>query len=147
MTSFAPPCGVLQARRRIARLVDEPAPAIDAQGIRPPAAYAIEDGRATGAAAVLVLRGELDMAAAAELRARLDAPTVVLALVVDLTGVTFIDSAVLKELLRAREQLAGRGVRLVLAGASHPVQRLLDLTHTSGLFEHAPDAAGALARF
>jgi anti-sigma B factor antagonist len=70
----------------------------------------------------------------------------VLALVVDLSEVTFVDSAVLKELLRAREELAGRGVRLLLAGSPHPLQRLLDLTRTSELFEHAPDVESAISR-
>ncbi|MGH2590646.1 MAG: STAS domain-containing protein, partial [Actinomycetota bacterium] len=55
-----------------------------------------------------VLQGELDMASAPELRARLEAPAGALALVVDLAAVTFIDSAVLKELLRARSELAAR---------------------------------------
>jgi anti-sigma B factor antagonist len=121
-------------------------PTIDAQGICPPPAYSIEAGPATGAAAVLVLRGELDLAAAPDLRERLQAPSGTRALVVELVDVTFIDSAVLKELLRAREELAGGGVRLVLAGTSRAVQRLLDLTRTSELFEHAPDVDGALTR-
>ena len=60
------------------------------------------------------------------------------ALVLDLSRATFIDSAVLKELLRARAELAERDVRLVLAGVAPPVRRLLDLTRTSELFEDAP---------
>jgi anti-sigma B factor antagonist len=130
----------------VEELDERSAPAVDAHGIRPPPAYVIEDGPATGAAAVLVLRGELDLAAAPELRARLEPRGVALAVVVGLADVTFVDSAVLKELLRARDELAGRGVRLVLAGSSPQVQRLLDLTRTSELFEHAPDVESALAR-
>jgi anti-anti-sigma factor len=64
--------------------------------------------------------------------------------VLDFTRATFIDSAVLKELLRARVELAERRVRLVLAGVPAPVRRLLDLTRTSELFEDAPDVDSAL---
>jgi anti-anti-sigma factor len=115
---------------------------IDDRGLRPPAAYAIRETTA-GGAAVLVLEGELDLAAAPLLRARVDeleAP----ALVLDFSGATFIDSAVLKELLRARAELAGRDTRLVLAGVPPPIRRLLDLTRTSELFDDAPDVESAL---
>jgi anti-sigma B factor antagonist len=114
---------------------------IDERGLRPPAAYTIRDGDA----GVLTLEGELDIAAAPELRARLDAASGDW-LVVDFTRATFIDSAVLKELLRGRAELAERGVRLVLAGVPAPVRRLLDLTRTSELFEDAPDLDAALRR-
>jgi anti-sigma B factor antagonist len=120
------------------------AASIDDRGLRPPAAYAIRDA-ATDAAAVLVLEGELDLAATPLLRARVDeleSPAVVL----DLRRATFIDSAVLKELLRARAELAAREIRLVLAGVPPPIRRLLDLTRTSDLFEEAPDVESALMR-
>jgi anti-sigma B factor antagonist len=117
------------------------AASIDERGLRPPAAYTIRDG-ATG---VLKLEGELDLAAAPALRKRVDAFDGQ-SLVLDFVRVTFIDSAVLKELLRARAELAERGVRLVLAGVPVPVRRLLDLTRTSELFEDAPDVDSALKR-
>jgi anti-anti-sigma factor len=113
---------------------------IDERGLRPAAAYAIHDAGEH----VLRLEGELDLAAAPELRRRFDEAGG--AVVVDLERVTFIDSAVLKELLRARVEMAERGARLVLAGVSAPVRRLLDLTRTSELFEHAPDVDAALKR-
>jgi anti-anti-sigma factor len=117
------------------------AASIDERGLRPPAAFSIRDG-GTG---VLRLEGELDIAAAPELRARFD-EVAGETLVVDFARVTFIDSAVLKELLRGRAELAERGVRLVLAGVPTPVRRLLDLTRTSELFEDAPDVDSALRR-
>ena len=119
---------------------------IDARGIRPPAAYTIADGDGPEGVSVLVLRGELDLAAAPILRTRVDEATGGRALVIDLAETTFIDSAVLKELLRARAELAANDVRLVLAGVPTPVRRLLDLTRTSELFDDAPDAATALKR-
>jgi anti-anti-sigma factor len=114
---------------------------IDERGLRPPAAYSIRDG-ATG---VLRLEGELDLAAAPALRKRIDEFDGEL-LVLDFAHATFIDSAVLKELLRARVELAERGARLVLAAVPTPIRRLLDLTRTSELFEDAPDVDNALKR-
>ena len=97
-------------------------------------------GARPSAVRVLVLRGRARSGgrAAAAGAGRRDRPPA-RALVLDLRGATFIDSAVLKELLRARAELAERDVRLVLAGVAPPVRRLLDLTRTSELFEDAPD--------
>jgi anti-anti-sigma factor len=94
---------------------------------------------------VLTLEGELDLAAAPALRKHVDEFDGE-SLVLDFARVTFIDSAVLKELLRARAELSEKGVRLVLAGVPAPVRRLLDLTRTSELFEDAPDVDSALKR-
>jgi anti-anti-sigma factor len=120
------------------------AASIDARGIRPPAAYSIAEGEGMPGVSVLVLHGELDLAAAPVLRARVDEAASGRGLVIDLTETKFIDSAVLNELLRARAELAANDVRLVLAGVPQPVRRLLDLTRTSELFDDAPDAATAL---
>jgi anti-anti-sigma factor len=117
------------------------AASIDERGLRPPAAYSIRD-RGPG---VIMLEGELDLAAAPELRTRLDGFDGQ-SLVLDFARTTFIDSAVLKELLRGRVELSERGVRLVLAGVPTPVRRLMDLTRTSELFEDAPDVHSALRR-
>jgi anti-anti-sigma factor len=127
---------------------DEPreAASIDARGIRPPAAYSIAEGRSGDRVTVLALRGELDLAAAPRLRARVDEVAAGRALVIDFSEATFIDSAVLKELLRARAELSARDVRLVLAAVPPPVRRLLDLTRTSELFEDAPDAETGIKR-
>lgn len=124
---------------------DEP-PIIDTRGIKPPAAYWIEERNAAPGVSVVIVRGEPDLAAAPLLRARVDAAVGGRALVVDLGETTFIDSAVLKELLRARAELAAHDVRLVLAAVAPPVRRLLELTRTYELFEHAPDAETALRR-
>lgn len=124
----------------------ERAATIDARGIKPPAAYSIVDGDGLADVSVILLRGELDLAAAPLLRARVDDAASGRALVLDLSETTFIDSAVLKELLRARAELAAQDVRLVLAGVPPPVRRLLDLTRTSELFDDAPDVTKALAR-
>jgi anti-sigma B factor antagonist len=108
--------------------------------------YAVEDRRAVDGVSVFALRGELDLAAAGRLRALVDGAHSGRALVLDLEAVTFVDSAVLKELLRARVELAASGVRLLLAAVPRPVRRLLDLTRTTELFESAPDAGAAVRR-
>jgi anti-anti-sigma factor len=119
---------------------------VDVRGITPPAAYSIAEGEAPAGVSVLVLRGELDLAAAPLLGGRVDQVAPGHALVIDLAETTFIDSAVLRELLRARAEMAARDGRLVLAAVPAQVRRLLDLTHTSELFEQAPDADGAIRR-
>ena len=122
------------------------APDIDSRGIRPPASFAIAERPAVPGIGVLGLEGELDLAAAPKLRARIEEAATGHALVIDLRRVTFIDSAVLKELLRARAQLSARDMRLVLAGVPRPVRRLLDLTRTGELFEDAENVDAALTR-
>ena len=117
---------------------------IDERALRPAAAYSISDAAVDGAS-VLVLEGELDLAATPLLRARVDEVGGG-ALVLDFRRATFIDSAVLKELLRARSEIAARDGRLILAGVPAPIRRLLDLTRTSELFEDAPDVESALRR-
>jgi anti-anti-sigma factor len=56
-------------------------------------------------------------------------------LVVDVRGVTFMDCAGVRVLLTARKQVEAAGGRLVLAGPSSAVSRLLELT---GLSEALP---------
>jgi anti-anti-sigma factor len=124
----------LDERRETAR--------IDAAGIKPPPAYAIADAPAPAGVVLLDLAGELDLAAAPALRGRVDAAEG--ALVLDFTHATFIDSAVLQELLRARAELSARGVRFMLAAVPRPVQRLLELTRTAELFVVAADAGEAV---
>ena len=123
----------------------QPPPIVEMREVTPPAAYSIAVREAAGVS-VLVLRGELDLAAAPQLSERVDAVAPGQALVIDLAETTFIDSAVLRELLRARAELAGRGGRVVLAGITEPVRRLLELTRTSELFDEEPDAATAIKR-
>lgn len=54
-------------------------------------------------------------------------------LVVDVGGLTFIDSSGISELLKLREQLADRGAEFELRNPSTTVRRVLEIT---GLLEH-----------
>jgi anti-anti-sigma factor len=119
---------------------------IDALGIRPPAAFEIESSQLRPGVSLLLCRGELDFAAAAVLRARVEALAAT-GLIIDLREVTFIDASALRELLIARGALERHGSRLVLSGVPSSVQRLLDLTGIAGLFETAPTRVQAVKRF
>jgi anti-anti-sigma factor len=119
---------------------------IHGRGVDPAGAFAVEELPSSDGVATLVLSGELDMAAAPAVRERVDAAAGRRALVIDLGEATFIDSAVLKELLRANAELARQDTRLVLAAVAPPVRRLLDLTRTAALFEIADDRDHAVRR-
>jgi anti-anti-sigma factor len=120
-------------------------PRIDALGIKAPPAFAIEEATATGGPTIIVLRGELDMAAATMIRRLVDGADRT-GLVIDLSAVRFADSSALRELLHARTAVAERGARLVLAEVPHAVRRLLEMTCTAGLFELSPSVEEAVER-
>jgi anti-sigma B factor antagonist len=118
---------------------------IEGRGVDPAGAFAIDVLGASGGVAVVALAGELDMAATPAVRMHVDDAAGGRALVLDLSEVTFLDSSMLKELLRATTELDRYETRLVLAAVPSAVQRLLDLTRTGELFTVAPDRAAALA--
>jgi anti-sigma B factor antagonist len=91
--------------------------------------------RDEGAHVVVTLRGELDIANAADLGAVLSeavahSPHVF----ADLSDLTFIDCASLGVLVRARTRARGAGGDLVLAGARGKVRRVLVLPFMAGVF-------------
>jgi anti-anti-sigma factor len=76
---------------------------------------------------LVTVRGEIDMDNAGQL---VDAITPVAGTaVVDLSGVKFIDSTGLQELLRAQKAARERGDDLILRHPSKAVHRLLELTN------------------
>ena len=79
---------------------------------------------------VLALEGDLDPASAPSFRARVDEilDGGVTALTVDLSGVEFIDSSGLRELMRADQRLSGEGESLVIRNPSSGVATLFELT-------------------
>lgn len=119
---------------------------ITGRGVSPAGTFTVEASPGDGGVVVLALGGELDIAATAEMRRHVDAAAGRRGLVVDLAEATFVDSAVLKELLRAQSELARYGTDVVLAGAAPAVRRLLDLTRTAQLFVLAADRASALGQ-
>ena len=88
------------------------------------------DGRA-----VVVLRGELDIAEAASVAAALKAVAARgRELIVDLAGLEFIDCSGLTALLLAREQARTAGGDLLLAAPQDQVLRVLAATRLTGVF-------------
>src|SRR5215216_2918434 len=73
--------------------------------VEPAGAFTVDTCPAPDGIAVVELGGELDIAAASAVRSRVDEAAGRRALVLDLAGATFVDSSMLKELLRAGAEL------------------------------------------
>jgi anti-sigma B factor antagonist len=91
---------------------------------------------------VVTVRGEVDLATAPELesciqRAFVEAPKAVL---LDLEGLTFIDSSGLRVLVSLSKDARSRDASLTLRNVPRHAQRVLDLTGLSDWFDRAPDA-------
>lgn len=109
------------------------------------------DTRATkvGGANAIALTGELDLETAPQLGEEVELAvwSTVGAFVLDLTGVTFLDSSGLHALLRARAYLAREDRPLVLVCPVGPARRVLDLASvldTFVVYLSADAAAAAL---
>jgi anti-sigma B factor antagonist len=109
--------------------------------------YLVIDDRTAGPATIVTVSGELDMETAPQLRMHLlniireDQRLVV----VDLTGLTFMDSTGLQVLLSVRRRAQLFDGTLVLCGLQTPVRRVLEVTGLLGHFEIHPDAEAAIA--
>jgi len=90
---------------------------------------------ATDASVVLVLVGELDPHTAPTLRDHLDSTIdgTTSEVVLDVGGLTFIDSSGLRVIIAAHKDMESRGGRLVLRAPTATTRRLLDIT---GLADH-----------
>jgi anti-sigma B factor antagonist len=85
----------------------------------------------SGPDAVVTVAGEIDPHTATPLTGALDdlaAATDLHRVVLDLSGVTFVDSSGLRVLLTARERFAELDIRFSLRSPSEPVHRLLEIT-------------------
>ena len=114
-------------------------------GVEPAGVFTVEPRPAPEGVSLVELSGELDIAATSEVRACVDDAAGRRGLVLDLSGATFVDSSMLKELLRASAELSRYETQLVLAGITPAVRRVLELTRTTDLFTIADDCAAALA--
>jgi anti-anti-sigma factor len=118
---------------------------IEGLGVEPAGAFSVELCDSPDGVAVIALSGELDIAATSSVRSCVETGVGRRAVVLDLSGATFVDSSMLKELLRANAELERYDTRLVLAGIPPAVQRVLDLTRTTGMFTLAGDRSAAVA--
>jgi anti-anti-sigma factor len=91
---------------------------------------------------VMRLRGDVDMASSADVRAALEAAVNrgCVNVVLDLAGVAYADSTALGLIVWISRILEPKGGRLVLAGATRNVARVLEL---SGLLDVAPAISAA----
>jgi anti-sigma B factor antagonist len=89
-----------------------------------------------GGEIVLTVRGEIDLSVAARFAQELEAAidTTRSAAVVDLEHVAFIDSAGVRELVKAHHRALDRGGDLVLRNPSGACQRVLQLSGLWGEF-------------
>ncbi|MFD9631785.1 STAS domain-containing protein [Streptomyces violascens] len=99
-----------------------------------------------GRCAVVAFHGEIDIAAVVDVSCGLDAVTAIprRPVVLDLTGVEFIDACGLGLLCRARRRVAARGGRLVLVCDRPRIWRLLRITGLDGAFTVTATLAEAL---
>jgi anti-sigma B factor antagonist len=86
---------------------------------------------------VVVARGELDTACAADLERKVRElqRSGVEEIVIDLRGVSFMDSSGLRVLLSLRNDARRNAHRLALVPGPRSVQRIFELTATRGLFD------------
>ena len=84
------------------------------------------------------MRGELDLAVAEECRLGLEEPLrdAGRIVVLDVGGVTFVDSTGLSLLLRTKRSIDANGGRLMIARVSRPVLRVLEASGTVSMFDY-----------
>ena len=96
---------------------------------------------------VLPLKGEIDLHVSPTVTAALNdvidkKPE---RLVVDLTDVSYIDSAGLAALIQAMQKVEGYGGKFMLAGLQETVRSIFEISRLDQVFQIFPDAAAALA--
>jgi anti-sigma B factor antagonist len=96
---------------------------------------------------VLPLKGEIDLHVSPSVTASLDRiidkkPE---RLVVDLSDVTYIDSAGLAALIQAMQKVEGYGGKFRLAGLQETVRSIFEISRLDQVFQIFPDADAALA--
>jgi len=96
---------------------------------------------------VLPLKGEIDLHVSPSVTASLNSmiekkPE---RLVVDLSDVTYIDSAGLAALIGAMQKVEGYGGKFLLAGLQETVRSIFEISRLDQVFQIFPDADAALA--
>ena len=96
---------------------------------------------------VVAVGGEIDIASSPELSRRLDAVDAAgpFHVVVDLSGLTFVDSSGIRSLVVSAREMEGRGGAMVLAAPQSHVQRVFSTVHLSDVIAIEPTLDAALA--
>jgi anti-sigma B factor antagonist len=96
---------------------------------------------------VLPLKGEIDLHVSPSVTASLN--TMIEKkperLVVDLSGVSYIDSAGLAALIQAMQKVEAYGGKFLLAGLQETVRSIFEISRLDQVFQIFPDADAALA--
>ncbi|HTJ28486.1 MAG TPA: STAS domain-containing protein [Candidatus Limnocylindria bacterium] len=95
--------------------------------------------------AVVAIVGESDIAARGEMRAALQAAADNPRVIVDLTALRYLDSAVIDELFRAHTRCERLRGRLVIVAQDQRLVRLLSITGLTGRVTIADTLANAFA--
>ena len=108
-------------------------------------------GRVVRGTRIVSLVGDVDLAAAVEVRAHLDAAVAPSAprVVVDMTRVDFVDSSFLHSLTRTWRQARAAGGEIAVVCSDPGIRRLLEvfgLTRRIRIFDELGQAVAALAR-
>jgi anti-sigma B factor antagonist len=110
--------------------------------------FGISAERLSGTLGLVVLTGEVDIFTAPRFREGMVAllDDGVESMVIDLSGVTFIDSTALGVLIGGVRRVHGAGGAMTLVVVSRPVQRVLSITGLDRVFSiHATRAAAVEA--
>ena len=96
---------------------------------------------------VITVHGEVDLHTAPKLRSAIERAGAngAHAVVVDMSGIAFIDSTGLSTFMRAKDALAERDVTLRLAAPSKAVERIFSVTGFHDYFEVFPTREEALS--
>ena len=100
-----------------------------------------------GRSDVLPLKGEIDLHVSPSVTASLNATIEKKPrrLVVDLSDVTYIDSAGLAALIEAMQKVEGYGGKFLLAGLQETVRSIFEISRLDQVFQIFPDVDAALA--
>jgi anti-sigma B factor antagonist len=106
-----------------------------------------DPGRRRDRSRVLPLQGEIDLhvspSVAASLNAEIEKKPA--CLVVDLSRVTYIDSAGLAALIEAMQKVEGYKGKFLLAGLQETVRSIFEISRLDQVFQIVPDVDAALS--
>jgi anti-sigma B factor antagonist len=97
-----------------------------------------------GAIAVVVAAGELDAFAAPDVSAELQSVRERSGVVVDLSGVSFMDSTILGLIVRATRELSETDARMLIVLPAGPARRIFEITALDSVLPIAESREGAI---
>lgn len=118
-------------------------PSASHDALPPGGAHSIRVHR-LGGCFIARLTGEVDASSARDLQRHLCGIADLGHLVVDLSGVTLLDSAAVAALAAAHQRTMARGTSIHLAGARGAVLKVLEVTHLDERLDHHDDVADAV---